>query len=375
MIKHEDFRRYFEGRGYTFLTKPEEWEKGRNRDKLSTFTCRRNHEITPVRNETINKYIMKEIEKELCPDCEKFDMYYEKIKEQTGHTLLTYNRKDNSCTFLCGNCGVQSQSFAQHMIKETSSKLCVKCVQETKKKSLEHYLSNLPEDFEDTLVRVDGWKNAYVECSVCKLEYKLEYGDIKKGHRCPVCAVERRAATMLERYGDECYTKTEHHKTRRDKTMLERYGSIHAMQNAAIFEKQMKKAFKPKAYIFRSGRVDMVQGYEPLCLKWLEGKGVSEDKIVTKCTLMPEFKYELEDGSVHRYYPDIMLLDGEKPSFIEVKSTWTYDLDFDKNLRKWECVRKAGYVIEVVVYGAKDNYLRTETYTPDSLDPDDCVDK
>lgn len=53
------------------------------------------------------------------------------------------------------------------------------------------------------------------------------------------------------------------------------------------------------------------------------------------------FKQEDNESNLHRYYPDIYIQSLNK--IIEVKSTYTYKIDFDKNLKKAKACKSLGF--------------------------------
>jgi hypothetical protein len=126
------------------------------------------------------------------------------------------------------------------------------------------------------------------------------------------------------------------------------------MHNPDSVHKLMQTSFSKKSFVFPSGRIDMVMGYEPLCLKTLLNS-YHEDDIVTDCRKIPTFKYRcLNDDGTERdalYYPDILLPD----KIIEVKSTWTFEKEKINNLRKFQAVANSGYKLECWIYDGKKN--------------------
>jgi hypothetical protein len=120
------------------------------------------------------------------------------------------------------------------------------------------------------------------------------------------------------------------------------------MQNAEFAEKTSKNAFKPKEYIYPSGRLIKVQGYEPFALNELLGNGTNEDDIITSKFDVPEIWYIDSEGKTRRYYVDIFLPKQNK--CIEVKSTWTAEKNKDIIFLKKKAVVYAGYECEIWVY-------------------------
>ena len=130
------------------------------------------------------------------------------------------------------------------------------------------------------------------------------------------------------------------------------------MQNIDIFEKQQKSAKSRKEYIFPSGRIESVQGYEPQVLDILI-QSYGENDIVTSNrvieSLCGEIKYTLE-GKTHKYYTDIYIKSSH--TFIEVKSSWTFERDKEENLKKREACINAGINFEFWIMDKKGNILQ-----------------
>ena len=55
-------------------------------------------------------------------------------------------------------------------------------------------------------------------------------------------------------------------KNKTKETCLKNYGCEHHFQNAEIMEKNVKTSFRRKEYVFPSGKIEKVQGYEPFAL-------------------------------------------------------------------------------------------------------------
>jgi hypothetical protein len=127
------------------------------------------------------------------------------------------------------------------------------------------------------------------------------------------------------------------------------------MKDPAIFKKAMQSSFSRKPFVFPSGRVDYVMGYEPIAIKELL-KCYSEDDIITDIWCIPTFDYERVSSDLRpllnkpiassRYFPDILLPD----KIIEVKSLYLFKRDRCNIVRKMHAVAKAGWKCELWVY-------------------------
>ena len=164
-------------------------------------------------------------------------------------------------------------------------------------------------------------------------------------------------ATNLERYGHEHAIQCEDVKNKIKATNLERHGHESPMQNAKVFEKNKSSCYKKKEYVFPSGRTNLVQGYEPQALDILI-KQHQEDDIVTDNieieTLCGSIWYTFENKK-HRYYPDIYIKSSN--TIIEIKSTYTFEVKKEINLKKRQACIEAGVNFEFWVMNEKGEIL------------------
>ena len=106
----------------------------------------------------------------------------------------------------------------------------------------------------------------------------------------------------------------------------------------SINAKQQSGGYSYYDFEFPSGKVARVQGYEPKVLTKLVIEYSEDDIIVGVQNIINEigfFHYEYE-GETHRYYPDIYIKSENK--VIEVKSTYTFNKEKEKNLLKRKSV-------------------------------------
>ena len=69
-------------------------------------------------------------------------------------------------------------------------------------------------------------------------------------------------ATCLKKYGQTHTVKLNEIQNKIKKTYLEKYGVTHNSQVTEIFEKMNKNGYASKDYIFPSGKVVRIRGYE-----------------------------------------------------------------------------------------------------------------
>lgn len=155
--------------------------------------------------------------------------------------------------------------------------------------------------------------------------------------------------TCMEKYGTENPSSAGVIKNKRKETFNERYGVDNASQVPEFHEKKMQSQYKTKEFIFPSGKIVKVQGYEPLALtKLLET--YDESDIVIDTMLKPRIRYIGIDGKQHYYFPDIYI--PKDNLLIEVKSEYTF-AGFagwkETNLLKQNASIKAGYRHEFMI--------------------------
>lgn len=258
-------------------------------------------------------------------------MNFEKYLEERGYEMVSNFEEfqKNEMSFKCelGHVTpmkVTSFNNRKHstIIKDNSKLLCHDC-------------NCKGETFEDKLVNL-----------MCEVK-------LNTGHE--VLTLERnRVVTFKCGVCGNINTSSSHNLTRRNASSRCNICVENPMHNPESVHKLMMTSFSKKAFKYPSGRVDMVMGYEPLCIATLLNS-YEEDDIVTDCRKIPTFKYRcVNDNGTERdavYYPDILLPD----KIIEVKSTWTFEKEKINNLRKFEAVANAGYKFECWIYDGRKN--------------------
>ena len=95
-----------------------------------------------------------------------------------------------------------------------------------------------------------------------------------------------------------------------------------------------------------------MQGYEPYALdELLQKEHILEENIIIGTVNVPEIWYLDPSGKNHRYYVDIFILSQNR--MIEVKSDYTFKVDYDVILLKQQACKDAGYSCEIWVYNSK----------------------
>ena len=161
--------------------------------------------------------------------------------------------------------------------------------------------------------------------------------------------IEKGKQTCLEKYGVDHYSKSQDFKEKYKNTCLEKYGVEHCSQDPDISEKQSKNAYKSKEYIFPSGRIEKIQGYERFMLDELLNHNILEDYIIVRRKDVPEIWFNNSKGQKKRYFVDCFIKSENK--CIEVKSNWT--IKEEDVFLKQQAVKDAGYKCEIWVYDRK----------------------
>jgi len=352
MLKYNNHKIFLESIGFQLETSFDE-----SKNNEISFRCTKNH----VTNLKVTSFMNKKCKSKddyslLCTTCtsenndkHNFEIYSEKIFTKNGHILLTLDSSTRKCSYQCGNCDNLTYTSIQNLLKGSSTEYCSKCINIKNRLDIGS-VNDILKKINYTCLEYNNNKDLKVECDKKHITSTLSLFDYKRGKRCPICAIDKRKETLIEKYGTEQLFSSEYFKNKRIETCLTKYGCSHAMQNEEIFSKAQKSMFSLKPFTFPSGNVVMVQGYEPYCLfDLINLYAEEEENIIVNSSLMPKFLYNFKDKEC-RYYPDIMIKYPDKPKFIEVKSIYTYNLDLDKNISKWNCVLKNNYDIEIWIY-------------------------
>lgn len=142
--------------------------------------------------------------------------------------------------------------------------------------------------------------------------------------------LENRKNTCNLKYGVDHYTQTDEWREKTINSCIDKYGYTSHNQCQIIHDKQQKSGLKSKKYnntdLYYRGtyELDFLEKYY--------------DKL--KIEKLESIQYFLNDKS-HYYHPDFYL--PEYNLIIEVKSSYTYNYELDKNLSKKEYSIKNGY--------------------------------
>jgi hypothetical protein len=136
--------------------------------------------------------------------------------------------------------------------------------------------------------------------------------------------------TCIEKYGHDFYQKSDEYKNKIIQTCIEKYGCENVMQSREHFDSQSKSSLKIKKY--KKTNLTYQGTYELDFIEKYHNK-VDIEKI-------NPIRYKLNENN-HYYHPDFYL--PEYNLIVEVKSSYTYEFDLNKNLAKKEYSIKNGF--------------------------------
>lgn len=299
-------------------------------------------------------------------------------------------------SFIC-KCGRESKKTFTAFLSKPGCLYCIrsKFTQESVREIFEKANCRLLSDYTDSTTKM-----RYI-CS-CGNESLTLIHPFVQGIRCKKCMHARTGETLLERYGfreimhnpefQQKYKNTikekynvsnifqaqevkdkmkianlkkygvEHHIASKEvkeiikANVMQNYGVENVSQVAKFRSNWKASNFKIKTMILPSGKEIKYQGFEDAIIIQMLEQGVAEDDLYTESELcekdlMPEFWYTTEDGKQHRYFPDLFIKSQNR--FIEVKSTYTFELDPERVFQKLDCVFFAGYNVSLYILGNK----------------------
>lgn len=246
-------------------------------------------------------------------------------------------------------------------------------------------------------------KNDIYERVLCQCGNPVNYDSGKYHEFCSTSCnynkettISKLKSTNIKRYGTDNPMKVDSIKKKFKRTMIDTYGFEHALQVKDIMNRQMntkldrfggytteyqrdvaretmkqshndgtfKNAvqtkygvdnimqtgitpkYRHKDYTMPSGKVIKIQGYENLLIDELLLE-YNESDILTDRVDMPEFWYEYK-GKKHRYFPDVYVKSNN--TIYEVKSHYTLNKDYDRNLLKFNSVKESNYEFVLMIY-------------------------
>ena len=201
-----------------------------------------------------------------------------------------------------------------------------------------------------------GFENALNNQEVkqkAKNTNNLKYGG--NSSMCSEKIKEKSKETNQKKHGVDWYLQSSDFKKKFKETMLLNYGVEHAFHYTPSFEKSRETSFRKKIFIFPSGRIEKIQGYEGLALSELLDLNYSEEDIIVKNGEIENHTGKIwyldSERKSRKYYPDIYLKSENK--IIEVKSEYTYEAAYSLNIRKKKACLNLGISFEFWIYDPK----------------------
>ena len=183
--------------------------------------------------------------------------------------------------------------------------------------------------------------------------------NLKYGGNSSMCSEEvknKSRKTNRKKYGTDWYVQSEDFKIKFKESMISKYGVEHVMHYTPSFEKCLKSSYRKKLFVFPSGRVEKIQGYEGFALTELLDKGYNEEDIVVSNREIEKYTggiwyYDKYENKKKKYYPDIYLRSENK--IIEVKCDYTYNSGYSRNILKKQACLDLGISFEFWIYNSK----------------------
>lgn len=252
--------------------------------------------------------------------------------------------KNTFCSTVCSNINVDQIERMKYTWNNKSANDINKIQSKRKKTNLKKYgvdiASKLPEVIEkNKQSHINNWGDyAMRDSSILAKRSNTcleKYGGV--GMASPELLAKMKN-TNIEKYGVEYYSSSDNWYDKCLKTSIKKYGKEWVSKVDTINAKQQSGGYSYHDFEFPSGKVVRVQGYEPRVLANLINDYDESDIIVGVQSIIDEigfFHYEYEGGT-HRYYPDIYIK--SENQVIEVKSTYTFNREKEKNLLKRDSV-------------------------------------
>ena len=266
----------------------------------------------------------------------------------------------------CDICGKEKQLKYEKYIKNTKDLTqpyccCRKCAEyKIKKTSLEKHGNENYKNIklaQQTNLSKYGVENPFQNKEIkekIKQEMLKKYGCVSP--MCNSLILEKSKKTCLIKYGFENVFQNKNIKEKSKKTMLRKYGVEHALQDPDIFKKSKIASFETIPY--KNTDLTYQAGYEKYFLELMDKHG-----FINELSMGKLYNYTFS-GKQHVYHSDYLF----RGTTIEIKSTWTYNLngkDVTKGLQneaKWKAVRDIGDSIVVLKSKNKiKNYIKKLT--------------
>jgi hypothetical protein len=185
---------------------------------------------------------------------------------------------------------------------------------------------------------------------------QLKYGG--NSSMCSDVTKDKSKETNRKKWGNDWYVQSDDFKMKFKETMLSRYGVDQVMHYTPHFEKSLDTSYKKKIFVFPSGRIEKIQGYEGFGISDLLISGYMEEDIIISNSEIEEYTGKIwydYKNKIRKYYPDIYLISGHK--IVEIKSKYTYETHIVVNKRKKNACLNLGLNFEFWIYDEKGNKM------------------
>jgi hypothetical protein len=256
-----------------------------------------------------------------CPKCKGWNRttneFIKLAKEIHGnlynYSLSNYTKSENNLIIVCFYHG----KFYQSPLKHLSGRGCPKCANNI------HLTTN---------------EFIYRALKIHNNKYNYDFTNYKSTHEkiCIVCPIHGKFYQSPSKHlrGQGC-------------------------SKCTLDPQRNHNGFKWKTYTFPDGRIEKVQGYEPLTLNYLLSNNINTNDIKTNTNQKPIIDYEWS-GSIHRYFPDCYV--SSSNTIVETKSTWTWKFQKEQNLAKVQGSLQSGYNIEFFIWDSKNNLIENKIW-------------
>lgn len=334
MSKYNNYKKFLED----FFDIPTTFEEF-TKDKKITFVCKENNHTNILGIASFGNKKCKIDAKDFCQKCKeeeentkKLDEFKKEIKEKCGHNIISVNFSSRKVEYKCGNCDNLSNTFICNLKREERTISCPKCQNDKFKISYQEIKERVEKQGMKLLTEEKEYENnkqkLKVICICGNNNYEAVLFDITRGKKC----------------SDNCKLK------KYEETCIERYAVRNSSQHPPVFEKIFKSLTRRKLYEFLSGKKIFVQGWEPYAIDYLLSEFSEDDLYFGKD--IPRINYIYTDNKEHIYFPDMYIKSID--TIVEVKSTYTYNMDLEKNFNKFKATL-INYNLKVMIYDNKLN--------------------
>lgn len=185
---------------------------------------------------------------------------------------------------------------------------------------------------------------------------QLKYGG--NSSMCSETTKDKSKETNRKKWGNDWYVQSDDFKKKFKETVLSRYGVDQVMHYTPHFEKSLNTSYKKKIYVFPSGRIEKIQGYEGFGISDLLMSGYKEEDIIVSNREIEEYTGKIwydYKNKMRKYYPDIYLISDHK--IVEIKSKYTYETHIGVNKKKKNACLSLGIHFEFWIYDDKGNKI------------------